>query len=131
MRMRPWIFGVVLTTFLVGPALAGTSGGNEVVATYFVKLRQLAARCASTEAVDRAWCDAYIAGVADTISSNRPLQEDQQGARCMRGKIVALSQVRSAVMKAIDLIQEDKSSPMLDAAAINSVVAGVIVYLCK
>jgi hypothetical protein len=49
----------------------------------------------------------------------------------MRGKIVALSQVRSAVMKAIDLAQEDKSSPLLDAAAMNSVVAGVIVYLCK
>jgi hypothetical protein len=128
--MKSRIYGVVLTTFLVQPVLAA-SAGNEVVATYFVKLRQLAARCASTEAVDRAWCDAYIAGVVDTIGSNRRLQEDQQRARCMRGKIVALSQVRSAVMKAIDLAQEDKSSPLLDAAAMNSVVAGVIVYLCK
>ena|ERR1700730_8176112 len=124
------ILGAVLSLFLVQPAFAA-SDGNEVVATYFVKLRQLAARCASNEAVDRGWCEAYIEGVDDTIGSNRRLQEDQQGARCMRGKIVALSQVRGAVMKAIDLAQEDKNSPLLDAAAMNSVVAGVIVYLCK
>jgi hypothetical protein len=130
MRLLSLILGVAVVASLTQPSFAA-SDDNEIVATYFVRLRQFATRCASSDAVDRAWCDAYIAGVVDTIGSNRRLQEDQQAARCLRGKLVSLSQVRSAVQKAVDLAQEDKNPLMLNAAAMNSVVAGVVVYLCN
>jgi hypothetical protein len=130
--MRLWILAaaLVLTTAVSETGFAA-SDGDEVAATYFVRLRQFATRCESKDAVDRAWCDAYIAGVVDTIASNRSLKDDQARARCLRGMVVSLSQVREGVMKVVSMMEEDKSSPLLNAAAMNSVVAGVLVHVCK
>jgi hypothetical protein len=38
---------------------------------FFLSQRDLLAKCKSTSANDRTWCDAYIAGVVDTHSANR------------------------------------------------------------
>ena len=95
---------------------------------YFLKSRQLATKCSSTNSADLAWCDAYIAGVFDTLGANRKnLQGEAEKVRfCLRNKTVSLPQARQAIGKAIPA--DDES---LDQSAANSVIAGVLVYLCE
>lgn len=76
MRFRSLAIGIIAATFFSPPTFAAP-GDDEIAAIYFVRLQQFASKCASQEAIDRAWCEAYIAGVVDTIGSNRRLQEDQ------------------------------------------------------
>ena len=130
MRIRSLAYGIAIATLLIQSVLAAPDD-SEVVGAYFVNLRQFATRCASSDITDNAWCNGYIAGVVDTIGSSRRLQEDQQNARCLHGKRVALSQVRAAVMKGISGMLEDKNSILLNSPAMGSVVAGVVVYLCE
>jgi Sel1 repeat len=122
-----WKFDKGLTKTPPGPIPADDTG------VYFVKLRQLAPKCSGTSASDLAWCDAYIAGVIDTLGANRKsLKEDAENARfCLRKKTVSLTQARQAVGKVIAMIQEDSNSPLLDAPAPNSVIAGVLTHLCE
>jgi len=129
MRFRSLAIGIIAATFFSPPTFAAP-GDDEIAAIYFVRLQQFASKCASQEAIDRAWCEAYIAGVVDTIGSNRRLQEDQAQARCLRKKIVSLSQVREAVMKVVNMMLEEKNPVVMKTAAMNSVVAGVIVHVC-
>jgi hypothetical protein len=122
-----WKFDKGLTKTPPGPILADDVG------VYFVKLRQLAEKCSSTSVSDLAWCDAYIAGVIDTLGANRQsLKEDAENARfCLRKKAVSHLQARQAVGKVITMVQEgDGKNLLLDDAAPNSVIAGVLTHLC-
>jgi hypothetical protein len=100
---------------------------------YFVTLRQLALKCSSSSVSDLAWCDAYIAGVIDTLGAQRAsLKEDAENVRfCFRKKTVSLLQAREAVGKVIAMVRGGLNTPSLDAAASNSVIAGVLVDLCE
>jgi hypothetical protein len=56
------------------------------IGVFFVKLRQLAVKCSGGSGSDLASCDAYIAGVIDTLGANRKsLKEDAENTRlCLR-----------------------------------------------
>jgi len=105
---------------------------DDVAGVHFVNLRQLSDKCTSTGANDLLWCDAYIAGVVDTLGSGRSdLAGDAKEALfCLRKK-VSLRQARQAVSKVINQMQEDKDPVLLNSPASNSVIAGILVHLCK
>jgi hypothetical protein len=110
---------------------------DKIPGRYFITLRRLAEKCTSASANDLAWCEAYIAGVLDTLAGrNDPpsgLANDAQDARlCLREMgNVSLGQARQAVGKIITQMQEENSPITLNSAASNSVVAGVLVHLCQ
>jgi hypothetical protein len=106
---------------------------DEVAAVYFVNLRMLSAKCSSASANDLAWCEAYIAGVIDTLGSGRnDLAGDAQDLRLCLRKKVSLGQVRQVVSKRIALSFEGSPPPIiLNSPATNSVIAAMRVDLCK
>nr|WP_249149332.1 sel1 repeat family protein [Bradyrhizobium manausense] len=105
---------------------------EDVPTTYFVTAPQLSTKCSSTAPSELAWCDAYIAGVLDTLGGRRNLDEDAKDARlCFQGKRVSNRDVREATNKSLRLTLEDKNSPIAKSPAVGSVIAGVLVYLCK
>lgn len=103
-----------------------------------LKQRELASKCASSNANDLAWCDAYIAGVVDTLGANRKsLNEDAENFRfCLTENAGSLSQFRQAVIKGMKGFQEEgagsaANSVIAESSAANSVIAGVLVYFCQ
>jgi hypothetical protein len=94
-----------------------------------VKQRDLFARCSSTSTSDVAWCEAYIAGVIDTLGANRQeLNIDAENARfCLGKRSVSLDQARQALGKIIAM----KDGFMDNAAGSNSVIATVLAHLCN
>jgi hypothetical protein len=105
---------------------------EDVPTTYFINAPQLSAKCSSTIAADLAWCDAYIAGVVDTLGGRRELDHDAKDVRlCFQEKQLSNRTAREAVNKALALALEDKNSPMAKGPAVGNVVAGILVYFCK
>lgn len=105
---------------------------EDIPSVYFFNIRQLSAKCSSATPSDIAWCEAYIAGVVDTLGSRRNLSDDAKDTRlCLRNKRVSLRQAREATTKVLAMLQEDKNSPMATAPALNSVVAGILTNLCE
>jgi TPR repeat protein len=105
---------------------------EDVPTSYFVNAPQLSAKCTSAAAADLAWCDAYIAGVIDTLGGRRNLDDDAKDARlCFREKKLSNRYAREAVNKALAMTLEDKSSPIAKSPAVGSVIAGVLVHFCR
>jgi hypothetical protein len=105
---------------------------EDVPLSYFVNAPQLSAKCSSTIAADLAWCDAYIAGVVDTLGGRRQLDDDAKDVRfCFQEKQLSNRNARKVVNKALALTLEDKNSPIAKSPAVGSVIAGILVYFCK
>lgn len=105
---------------------------EDVPISYFVSAPQLSAKCSSTIAADLAWCDAYIAGVIDTLGGRRTLDDDAKDARlCFQEKKLSNRNAREVVNKALTMALEDKNSPIAKSPAVGSVIAGVLVYFCR
>lgn len=105
---------------------------EDVPTTYFINAPQLSAKCSSTIGADLAWCDAYIAGVVDTLGGRRNLDDDAKDVRlCFQEKQLSNRNAREVVNKALTLTLEDKNSPIAKSPAVGSVIAGVLVYFCK
>jgi hypothetical protein len=98
----------------------------------FMKMDQLASKCASGDASENVVCDAYIAGAVDALASiwgqGIGSKAVNDNARCLSEKRFELAQTRAAVMKALDLA---KNGPVHDVSAVHSVIAAVTVYLCS
>jgi hypothetical protein len=69
----------------------------------------------------------------DALGANRKgLNEDAENVRfCLAKKTASLSLVRQAVGKVITMMQEERDNPLLDSAAANSVIAGMLGYFCQ
>lgn len=105
---------------------------NDVAARYFINMRQLSEKCSSRGSNDRSWCEAYIAGVVDTLTSGRKnLAEDAKEVMLCLQHLVSLREARESVSKVLDQFNEDKNPIILNAPAANSVIAGITVHLCK
>lgn len=105
---------------------------EDVPLSYFINATQLSAKCSSSTEADLAWCDAYIAGVVDTLGGRRQLDSDAKDVRlCFQEKRLSNRGAREAVNKALALSLEDKSSPISKTPAVGNVVAGILVYFCK
>jgi len=105
---------------------------EDVPTTYFINALQLSAKCSSAIAADVAWCDAYIAGVVDTLGGRRQLDDDAKDVRlCFQEKQLSNRNAREVVNKTLALALEDKSSPVAKGPAVGSVIAGILVYFCK
>jgi len=104
---------------------------EDIPTTYFINAPQLSAKCSSTIAADLAWCDAYIAGVVDTLGGRRQLDDDAKDVRlCFQEKQLSNRNAREVVNKALTLTLEDKNSPIAKSPAVGSVIAGIL-YFCK
>ena len=105
---------------------------EDVPTTYFINASQLSAKCSSTIAADLAWCDAYIAGVVDTLGGRRSLDADAKDVRlCFQEKQLSNRNAREVVNKALTLTLEEKNSPIAKSPAVGSVIAGILVDFCK
>jgi hypothetical protein len=99
---------------------------------YFFTTRQLAAKCLYAKGNDLDWCDAYVAGVFDTLGANQSLDRQAGNLRyCLSTKAASLAQVREAVANVLMVFKKDKSDDFyLDLPAPNSVLAGLSTVLC-
>lgn len=105
---------------------------NDIGAVYFISEQQLYARCFSTKPDDVALCEAYIAGVIDTLGSGRKsLAEDAKDILLCFEKKISLRQSREAVMKVMTFFKEDNHPPRPNWSAVNNVIAGVLGDVCR
>lgn len=105
---------------------------EEVPIAYFVNSTALSSKCSSTVPSDLAWCDAYIAGVIDTLGGRRNLNEDAKDARlCLRDRKLSSLQARDATKQSLAIILEDKNSPLANGPAVGTVIAGLLSHICK
>lgn len=104
---------------------------NQVGAVYFFTARQLLEKCSQGRA-GAAWCEAYIAGVIDTLGSGRgDLASDAKDTLLCLSKKISLSEAKRSVLQGIADFSEEGQSTLLSSSAANSVIAGVLVYLCE
>lgn len=105
---------------------------EDIPTFFFLNANQLASRCSSVDVANLAWCDAYIAGVIDTLGGRRNLDNDAKNVRlCFSEKKITRQLARDAVNEVLSMTLEDKSSPVANGPAVGNVVAGILVNFCK